>query len=121
MHLMLLWPITTILGGLSIYHQARKIFAVPFPNSLSLQGLAAQAVIFILISVVWIWCLPFPYHELKGNMGWGAFSAWYGTIGWIIIDSLGFAQAVLLALSLRRLSKDKLTMQRGGETEPVLG
>ena len=56
-------------------------------------------------------------------MGWGAFSAWYGTIGWIIIDSLGFAfgQAVLLALSLRLLSKDKLTMQRGGETEPVLG
>ena len=120
---MLLWPITTILGSLSIYHQARKIFAVSFPNSLSLQGLAVQAVIFTLISVVWIWCLPFPYHELKGNMGWSAFSAWYGTIGWIIVDGFVFAfgQAVLLALALRRVSLGELTMQRGGEIEPLLG
>lgn len=82
-----------------------------------------QAVIFTLISVVWIWCLPFPYHELNGNIGWSAFSAWYGTIGWIIIDNLVFAfgQAVLLMLALRRASSDKLTTQRGAETEPLLG
>lgn len=56
-------------------------------------------------------------------MGWSAFSAWYGTIGWIIVDGFVFAfgQAVLLALALRRVSLGELTMQRGGEIEPLLG
>ena len=95
---------------LADYHNSRQLKHLPsssqdlcsaFPNSLSLQGLAVQAVIFTLISVVWIWCLPFPYHELKGNMGW------------IIVDSFVFAfgQAVVLALALHCVSLDELTMQ----------
>lgn len=125
LHSMLLWPITTFLCRLSIYRQAREILAVPFPNSLSLQGLAVQAVVFTLVSVVWIWCLPFPYeHHLKGHMmSWNLFIIWYGSIGWVIVGSFIFAigQGMLLALALRHASSDKLMMQRGGETEPLLG
>lgn len=121
-HSMLFWPIITILGCLSLYRQAQEIFAVPFPNSLSLQGLLLQAIAFIVLSVAWIWCLPFPYEKAKGHWDEGAFSAWYFSIGWIVVDTFIFAfgQALLFVLASRRASSDE-SMPREGETEPLLG
>lgn len=123
LHSMLLYQITTTLVVLSIYRQAREILAVPFPNGLSLQGLAAQAVVFMLISVTWIWSLPFPWEQWNGEVYWFLFFRWYGIVGWIVVDNLIFAlgQALLLVLALRRLSSSKTTLQRGDETEPLLG
>lgn len=119
---MLLYPIITALGVLSVYRQAREIFAVTFPNALSLHGLGVQAVVFTLVSVAWIWSLPFPYEMLNGKVNWNIISAWYGMIGWVIVNSFVFAlgQAVLLVLALHRSSSDKVTIQ-GGEIEPLLG
>ncbi|KAJ5951188.1 uncharacterized protein N7479_009601 [Penicillium vulpinum] len=125
LHCMLIYPILTAIGVWGIYRQAREISAVPFPNALSLQSLAMQAVVFTLVSVTWIYCLPFPYEKIdrQRDLNWTAFSVWYGAIGWIIIDSFIFAlgQAVLLLLALHRSSSSKVTTQRGSETEPLLG
>lgn len=124
LHGMSLWPIISFLGRLSIYCQARKILVVPFPNSLNLQGLALQAIIFRLISVVWIWCLPFPQEHTKAHMDWNTFTVWHGSsMGRIIADSFisAFGHATLFVLAFCRASSDKLAMQRGCETEPLLG
>lgn len=119
---MLIYPIGTILGFVGIYHQAREILTTPFPNALSLSGLAAQGVVFTLVSVTLIWALPFPYEKSDGEVSWRSFSVWYGFIGWIIVDNFVFAigQAVLFALSLHRSSSSK-NSALGGETEPLLG
>ncbi|OOQ83240.1 hypothetical protein PEBR_36119 [Penicillium brasilianum] len=118
---MLIYPILTILGFMGIYHQAREILTTPFPNALSLSGLAAQALAFTLVSVTLIWALPFPYEKSDGVFNWRSFSVWYGVIGWIIVDNFVFAlgQAVLLALGLHRSSSSKNVVLRG-ETEPLL-
>lgn len=124
-HSMLIYPILTVLGVWGIYRQACEIFVVPFPNALSLQGLAIQAIIFTLVSVTWIFSLPFPYEKIGGIRGlrWANFSAWYGDIGWIIINSFVFAlgQAVLFLLAWHHSSSRQATTQRGSETEPLLG
>jgi hypothetical protein len=119
---MLIWPILTFLGFWGIYCQAREILAVPFPNSLSLPGLAIQAFVFTLVSVTWIWSLAFPYETWNGEYSWNNFFGWYYTIGWIIIDNFVFAlgQAVLLVLALHRSFSTKVSAG-GGETEPLLG
>ncbi|KAH2721896.1 hypothetical protein KXW77_009639 [Aspergillus fumigatus] len=86
-------------------------------------GLAMQALIFTLVSVTWIPSLPFPYEKLEGHYNWNTFTVWYGAVGFIIIDSFAFAlgQAVLLLLALHRSSSSKASIQRGTETEPLLG
>jgi hypothetical protein len=125
LHSMLVYPCLTAIGFWGICHQAREILAVPFPNALSLQGLAMQAIVFTLVSVAWIYSLPFPYEKFDGqrDLNWVNLSIWYGAIGWIIIDSFVFAlgQAVLLLLALHRSFSSKATTQPGSETEPLLG
>jgi hypothetical protein len=122
-HAMYIYPILTALGVLGFFCQAREILVAPFPNALSLQGLAVQAVVFTLVSVTWILSLPFPYEKLDGHYDWNTFTVWYGAVGFIIIDSFVFAlgQAVLLLLALHRSSSSKATVQRGTETELLLG
>ncbi|KAJ5559770.1 hypothetical protein N7513_002169 [Penicillium frequentans] len=123
LHTILIYPILTALGVLGIYRQVREIVTIPLPNALSLQGLAVQAVVFILVSVTWIWSLPFPYEDLDGHLNWNIFSVWYSTIGWIIVDNLVFAlgQIVLLLWASHRSSSSKANVRRGSETEPLLG
>ncbi|KAJ6023938.1 hypothetical protein N7540_004735 [Penicillium herquei] len=121
-HSMILWPIISILGCLSIYLQAGKIFKEPFPSSLSFQGLLLQATVFLIGAIVWVWSLAFPYKEAKGHWNWSVFSIWYSTIGWVIVNTLIFAlgQALLCVLLSRRTpSDDEITPS--GETEPLLG
>ncbi|GFF25739.1 hypothetical protein IFM46972_01525 [Aspergillus udagawae] len=122
-HSFYIYPILTALGVLGISRQAREILVAPFPNALSLQGLALQALIFTLVSVTWIPSLPFPYEKLEGHYDWNTFTVWYGTVGFIIFDSFVFAlgQTVLLLLALCRSSSSKATIQQGTETEPLLG
>ncbi|PYI12925.1 hypothetical protein BO99DRAFT_397778 [Aspergillus violaceofuscus CBS 115571] len=121
-HSILIYPILTTLDFVGIHYQAREILNIPFPNALSLPGLAAQAVVFTLVSVTLVWALPFPYEKLDGEFSWRTFSVWYGVVGWIIVDNFVFAlgQAVLLALGLHRSSSSK-DGSLGGETEPLLG
>jgi hypothetical protein len=125
LHSMIIYPILTALGVWGIYRQACEIMIVHFPNALSLQGLAMQAIVFTLVSVMWIFSLPFPYEKMGGiwDLRWANFSAWYGAIGWIIIDSFVFAlgQAVLFILAWHHSSSRQATIQRGRETEPLLG
>ncbi|KAJ5199827.1 hypothetical protein N7491_009376 [Penicillium cf. griseofulvum] len=123
LHSMIIYPILTAIGVWGIYRQAREIWTVPFPNALSLKGLAMQAIVFMLVSVTWIWSLPFPYEKFsRRDLNWASLSVWYGVIGWIISDSFVFAvgQAGLLLLALYR-SSSKASIQRGSETEPLLG
>ena len=119
---MLIYPILTVLSFVGIYCQARETLIIPFPSALSLSGLAAQAVVFTLISVMWIWALPFPYEMVHEEFSWHVFSLWYGIAGWNIIDSFVFAigQALLLVLGLHCSSSSEAGV-REGETEPLLG
>jgi hypothetical protein len=122
-HSICIYPILTALGVLGIFCQAREILVTPLLNALSVQGLAMQALIFTLVSVTWIPSLPFPYEKLEGHYNWNTFTVWYGAVGFIIVDSFAFAlgQAVLLLLALHRSSSSKASIQRGTETEPLLG
>lgn len=124
-HSMLICPILTILGIWGFYRQAREIYAVPFPNALSLHGLAVQAIVFTFVFGTWIFCLPFPYEKIDigRDLNWGGFTIWFQAIGFIIVDNFVFAvgQAVLLFLALRRSSSSKASVQLSGETEPLLG
>jgi hypothetical protein len=121
-HFIYIHPVLTALGVLGIFCQAREILVAPLPNALSLQGLAMQAIVFMLISVTWIPSLPFPYQKLDGHYDWNTFTFWYGMVGFIIVDSLVFAvgQAVLLLLALHRSPSSKATVQHGTEAEPLL-
>ncbi|RHZ49192.1 class I SAM-dependent methyltransferase [Aspergillus thermomutatus] len=54
-HVVLVSPIVTFLGILSVVFQAPQIRRHVGPSALSVLGLAAQAVVFALVAVSWIW------------------------------------------------------------------
>jgi hypothetical protein len=67
-HIIIFYPIVTILGMLAILCQVREIQKVPFSNVLRVHAPAMQAVVFMLIAVPWIWAIPFNYEEFRGAM-----------------------------------------------------
>ncbi|KAL4905056.1 hypothetical protein BDW74DRAFT_18632 [Aspergillus multicolor] len=120
-HSMLIYFILAGLSVLGIFIQARGALAAPLPNALSLQGLAAQAVVYALLTVSWMFSLTF-------SIPW-TFYFWFMVNRWIIFDSLVFSlgQALLLGLALRRRRAGKaageVSPEFGGdrEREPLLG
>lgn len=120
-HMIIIYPIVTGLGILAIFCQAREIYKVPFPNAISVYSLAMQAVVFMLVAMVWIWSLPFEYEELRWPWNWTTLYTWYIYIGLIIVNSFIFAlgQAALLAMALRHSPVAHVVQD--GETEPLLG
>lgn len=100
-HIMFLNPPITLLGVVSLYPQARAIRRRPRgsgPGALSLVGLAAQAVLFLLLGLTW-----------SGRLAWGypifgrAFSSWFQMVGYVPVDHVIFAavQCVLLYIAVR--------------------
>lgn len=91
----------TILGVASLYPQAREMLRRPGgsgPGALSLVGLAAQAVLFLLLGFSWFGRLVWTY-PIFGR----AFSTWFQLVGYVPVDYFIFAivQAVLLYIAVR--------------------
>ncbi|RDW83608.1 uncharacterized protein DSM5745_03934 [Aspergillus mulundensis] len=120
-HSMLIYQIIAALCIFGISLQARRVLAAPVPNALSLPGLAAQAVVYALLTVAWVFSLSLSIPS--------TFYFWFMVNGWIILDALVFSlgQALILGLALRRRSRGKgsghVSPELGSERErePLLG
>lgn len=100
-HILFLNPPITILGVASLYLQCRAILGRPMgsgPGALSLVGLAAQAVLFLLVGFSWWGRLVWPYPAFGR-----AFRSWFQMVGYVQFDYIMFAvvQAVLLYIAVR--------------------
>ncbi|PNP49223.1 hypothetical protein THARTR1_10025 [Trichoderma harzianum] len=113
-HTMLINPIVTILILASFFPQRAEILQHPpgtTSSSLSLVGLAVQAVVFAVLALAWAWRLVFPS---VGGYG----MTWYQLVGFVAVDHIAFAlvQAALLAVAVLHRGQ-RFT---GSETEPLL-
>lgn len=100
-HILFLNPPITILGVASLYPQCRAILRRPRdsgPGALSLVGLAAQAVLFLILGFTWLGRLAWPYPAF-----WRAFRSWFKMVGYVPFDYITFAgvQAILLYIAVR--------------------
>jgi hypothetical protein len=121
-HSMFINPFVTILGVAALFFQAREIFSRPreLPSSLSIVGLAVQAVVFALVVIAWPGRLVFPWGELDGRVTVGVLITWYQLVGFVAVDNaiLAIVQAVLLFLMLYLGRGRNIVVSR--ETEPLL-
>ncbi|KAL6802776.1 hypothetical protein GGI42DRAFT_32187 [Trichoderma sp. SZMC 28013] len=112
-HTMLINPIATILILAAFFSQRAEILQYPpgtASSSLSLIGLAVQAVVFAVLALAWAWRFVFP--------GGGYGMTWYQLVGFVAVDHFAFAlvQAALLAVAVLHRGR----IFTGGETEPLL-
>ncbi|PTB49394.1 hypothetical protein M431DRAFT_534799 [Trichoderma harzianum CBS 226.95] len=115
-HTMLINPIVTILILVSFFSQRGEILQHPpgtASSSLSLIGLAVQAVVFAVLALAWAWRFVFP-----GGASVGYGMTWYQLVGFVAVDHIAFAlvQAALLAFVVLHRGQGFT----GGETEPLL-
>lgn len=101
-HILFFNPPITILGIASLYPQAREILRRPRgsgPGALSLAGLAAQAMLFLLLGLTWSVRLVWPYPAFGR-----AFRSWFQMVGYVPFDYIIFAvvQAILLYIAVRQ-------------------
>lgn len=113
-HTMLINPIVTILILASFFSQRAEILQHPpgtASSSLSLVGLAVQAVVFAVLALAWAWRFVFPGGASIGM-------TWYQLVGFVAVDHIAFAlvQAALLAVAVLHRGQSFA----GGETEPLL-
>ncbi|KAL4925093.1 PQ-loop repeat-containing protein [Aspergillus undulatus] len=87
-------------------------------TSLSLVGLAVQAVVFPLVAISWIYRVPYPYIATPPEDFLGY---WYETVGWAVVDNavFGIGQANILRLGFRQRTKSGLRTS-DEEREPLL-
>jgi hypothetical protein len=104
-----LTPIITILAAVTLLVQARSIG--PDTRTLSLEGLVAQAIVFSLLALSWLWRLRWP--------GPGVMASWYQCVGFVAVDHIVFAlvQAVLLWIAVRRRRQGETA---ASEREPLI-
>jgi hypothetical protein len=128
-HLIFVIPVTNLLGIAALVAQACTVMGKP-PGSglgaLSLVGLAAQGVVFTLLTLSWPWRLVFIWDEIEREdvLKWVVLKAWLEVLGFVAIDHAVFAlgQFVLLWLAVRRgLGYGDGSGVSAGETEPLLG
>ncbi|KAJ4393100.1 hypothetical protein N0V93_002307 [Gnomoniopsis smithogilvyi] len=112
-------PIVTFLAVVAFYPEARAILSRP-PNdmgSLSLAGLAVQALVFAAVAVSWVYRVKWPEPSavpVQETFGW------YRLVGWAAVNNAIFAatQALLFWLAYTRTEAPS---SRSGETNPLLG
>lgn len=101
----------TMLAAAALGAQAPAIGPVG-ARALSLEGLAAQAVVFALLALSWLWRLRWPGPGVM-------IATWYQCVGFVSVDHAVFAvvQAVLLWIAVRR-SRQGATA--ASEREPLI-
>jgi hypothetical protein len=128
-HAIFIFPIVTILVIAAFFVQAREISDVDrgWPSSpsssLSVLGLAIQAVVFSLVALTWLWRLVFPWHLVDGGVPLtpSFWKSWYELVGWVPGNNAFFAivQAALFWVAWRR-GRSGESATSSGETEPLL-
>ena len=95
-HFYYLTPAVTVLALFAWMPQAHRIITEASTGSLSLMGLAVQAVVFAMVGLSWMFRLTMPREYWDGNLG-AAIRDWYLLVGWVVVYNLVFAlaQAVL--------------------------
>ncbi|KAI0868685.1 hypothetical protein GGS24DRAFT_199291 [Hypoxylon argillaceum] len=102
------------LGGAALAQASAIPAAGSSASSLSMTGLATQAVAFAIQAVFWFWRTGFPKSE-RG------FWAWYMIVGWLCVPSAVYAiaqMAVWVAAAKNRATVEDLMV--APETEPLL-
>ncbi|RFU80712.1 hypothetical protein TARUN_1481 [Trichoderma arundinaceum] len=121
-HAFFIYPIIVTLILASFFPQRNQILQHPPgtpSSSLSLIGLAVQAVVFALLAMSWIWRLVFPWDEfVDGDPLFYGLWTWYQTVGFVPVDHAAFAlvQAALLAVAILH----QRPWFAGGESESLL-
>jgi hypothetical protein len=129
LHLLLVNPVATVLGIVAPVAQARAVMGTPRGSglgALSLVGLAAQGLVFTLVTLSWPWRLVFIWDEIgrEDVLKWAVLKAWLEVAGFVAVDYAVFAlgQFVLLLMAVRRgLGHGDVSGVSAGETEPLLG
>ena len=87
-------PIVQILGLAALRAQAREIRSrrSDAADAFSVQGLVAQAVVFLLVGISFVFRIRVPSEELDAHLIVNL-SMWYWTVGWATINNLIFAVA----------------------------
>ena len=92
--LYLVGPMVQILGFAALRAQAREIRSrsSDTADALSVRGLIAQAVIFLLVGVSFVFRIRVPSEELDEHLIVNL-RMWYWTVGWATINNVIFAVA----------------------------
>lgn len=87
-------PMVQILGLAALRAQAREIRSrdSDMADAVSIQGLIAQAVVFLLVGVSFVFRIRLPSEELDEHFIVNL-RTWYWTVGWATINNLIFAVA----------------------------
>lgn len=125
-HVMTILPLSAMLRIVGFIDQSRLIFRHRRGQSsvLSLRGLAYQAVVFALVSGLWVLRVqqPVPMVPMRRPVDW---MYWYHIIGWPVVDDAVYAvgQWVLFWYAVcwrsRRDARDQAV--HAGETDGLLG
>ncbi|KAL5340860.1 hypothetical protein BJX70DRAFT_359832 [Aspergillus crustosus] len=144
--------VATLLSILAVYQQAQLILnpqpsSAPAPadilptseldspsvqstidypyGSLSLTGLATQALVFVPLAISWVFRAAFALPDGVDFWHWRIVQFWYEWVGWVVVDSMvfGVGQAILYLRALRRAQVEKGIRDDvlGTEREPLLG
>jgi hypothetical protein len=118
----LIAPLVQLLGVIAFFAQARTTIATrgrQEENSLSVQGLFGQAVVFALVGVSFMFRLKLPAKKWKYYI-WNVLREWYWLVGWATLNNCVFAvaQGVLGWIAVRQR---RWKVVEGGDVEPLLG
>ena len=104
-HTIYINPVVTIICFVSLFPQARETLSRQTLGTLSITGLAIQAVIFAVVALYWPWRMT-PSREHLELPPLRRFITWYQLDDWATVDNAVFAfvQAVLLWIAVRRKS-----------------
>jgi hypothetical protein len=124
-HTQSLTYLSTIMAIAAIYPQARMFLGHSSLNrSLSVLGLAIQALVFTTLAISWFSRVAFspPPEDFPHWWGYWALSVWFEWVGWAVVDNGVFAigQGILFVLAVRRWSVAG-ALGTEGEREPLLG
>lgn len=124
-HLIHITPIMNLLALVALILQARTVRSNPTTGSLSVPGLAVQAIMFLLVGISWFFRLRLPRGSLHTEPGKPSYSTrtkievWYQTVGWATVGNLLFAvvQGVLFLI----IRGGRRNQSSSVETAPLLG
>ncbi|KAL4770202.1 hypothetical protein BDW60DRAFT_209385 [Aspergillus nidulans var. acristatus] len=124
-HTQFLTYLSTIMAIAAIYPQARMILDHSSLNpSLSVLGLAIQALVFTALAISWFSRVAFslPPEDFPHWWGYWALRVWFEWVGWAVVDNGVFAigQGILFVLAVRRW-RGAGVLGTEGEREPLLG
>ncbi|EAU29408.1 predicted protein [Aspergillus terreus NIH2624] len=125
-HAMTVLPLSAVLRIAGFIDQSRLILRRrrEQPSVLSLTGLACQAVVFALVSGLWVLRVqqPVPRMPMRKPVDW---MYWYHVIGWPVVDDAVYAlgQWVLFwyAVCWRSRGDARDEAVHSGETDDLLG